>query len=90
MQYAVSFLEGIITFISPCLLPMLPLYISYFAGGGERSTGKTLRGAFGFVTGFTIVFMALGALALPLPRDFAVTQGIIGLFIPIDGRGTGR
>lgn len=52
MQYAVSFLEGIITFISPCLLPMLPLYISYFAGGGERSTGKTLRGAFGFVTGF--------------------------------------
>lgn len=31
------FLEGIITFISPCLLPMLPIYISYFAGGGERS-----------------------------------------------------
>ena len=30
MQYAVSFLEGIITFISPCLLPMLPLYISLF------------------------------------------------------------
>ena len=63
MQYAVSFLEGIITFISPCLLPMLPLYISYFAGGGERSTRKTLKGAFGFVTGFTMVFMALGALA---------------------------
>lgn len=63
MQYAVSFLEGIITFISPCLLPMLPLYISYFAGGGERSTGKTLKGAFGFVAGFSIVFMMLGALA---------------------------
>ena len=63
MQYAVSFLEGIITFISPCLLPMLPLYISYFAGGGERSTRKTLKGALGFVTGFTLVFMMLGALA---------------------------
>lgn len=63
MQYAVSFLEGIITFISPCLLPMLPLYISYFAGGGERSTRKTLKGAFGFVAGFSIVFMMLGALA---------------------------
>lgn len=63
MQYIISFLEGIITFISPCLLPMLPIYISYFAGGGERSTGKTLKSAIGFVTGFTIVFVALGALA---------------------------
>ena len=63
MQYVISFLEGIITFISPCLLPMLPIYISYFAGGGERSTRKTLTGALGFVTGFTLVFMAMGALA---------------------------
>lgn len=63
MQYVISFLEGIITFISPCLLPMLPIYISYFAGGGERSTGKTLKGALGFVTGFTVIFVAMGALA---------------------------
>jgi cytochrome c-type biogenesis protein len=63
MQYVISFLEGIITFISPCLLPMLPIYISYFAGGGERSTGKTLKGALGFVTGFTVVFVVMGALA---------------------------
>ena len=63
MQYMISFLEGIITFISPCLLPMLPIYISYFAGGGERTTGKTLRGALGFVTGFTLIFVAMGALA---------------------------
>ena len=63
MQYIVSFIEGIITFISPCLLPMLPVYLSYFAGGGERSTKKTLMGASGFVLGFTTVFSALGALA---------------------------
>ena len=63
MQYMISFLEGIITFISPCLLLMLPIYISYFAGGGERSTKKTLTGALGFVLGFTIVFVAMGALA---------------------------
>ena len=63
MQYAIAFLEGIITFISPCLLPMLPIYVSYFAGGGERSTGKTLKIAAGFVLGFTVVFTALGALA---------------------------
>ena len=63
MSYVIAFLEGIITFISPCLLPMLPIYISYFAGGGERSTGKTLKGALGFVTGFTVIFVILGALA---------------------------
>jgi len=63
MQYIISFLEGIITFISPCLLPMLPIYISYFAGGGERTTRKTLTNAFGFVLGFSVVFVAMGALA---------------------------
>jgi len=63
MQYVISFLEGIITFISPCLLPMLPIYISYVAGGGERSTRKTVTSALGFVLGFSLVFMAMGALA---------------------------
>ena len=63
MQYLISFLEGIITFISPCLLPMLPIYITYFAGGGQRTTGKTLKNASGFVLGFTIIFVAMGALA---------------------------
>lgn len=63
MQYFISFLEGIITFISPCLLPMLPIYVSYFAGGGERKLSKTLRCALGFVFGFTLIFVAMGALA---------------------------
>lgn len=63
MQYIISFLEGIITFISPCLLPMIPIYISYFAGGGERSTKKTVSCAIGFILGFTILFVAMGALA---------------------------
>ena len=63
MTYLISFLEGIITFLSPCLLPMLPIYVSYFAGGGERSTRKTLTNALGFILGFTVVFVAMGALA---------------------------
>lgn len=62
MQYLIAFLEGIITFISPCLLPMLPLYVSYFAGG--RKDGKSsLCCSLGFVAGFTTVFVLLGALA---------------------------
>lgn len=63
MQYVISFLEGIITFISPCLLPMLPIYISYFAGGEVHGGKKTLVNAMGFVTGFTLVFTTLGTLA---------------------------
>ena len=63
MQYFISFLEGIITFISPCLLPMLPIYLSYFAGGRERTLKRTLICAAGFVLGFTLVFVAMGALA---------------------------
>ena len=63
MQYFITFLEGIITFISPCLLPMLPIYVSYFAGGNERKLKRTLTNAFGFVFGFTSVFVAMGALA---------------------------
>ena len=63
MQYFISFLEGIITFISPCLLPMLPVYVSYFAGGSERNTKKTIKNSLGFILGFTIIFVLMGALA---------------------------
>ena len=86
MQYIISFLEGIITFISPCLLPMLPIYISYFAGGGERSIGKTLKGAFGFVVGFTAVFMAMGALAGTLGsflREYQTAVNIVSGLVVI-------
>lgn len=63
MIYLITFLEGIITFISPCMLPMLPIYVSFFAGGEERRISKTLKNALGFVLGFTLVFVALGAAA---------------------------
>lgn len=62
MTYFIAFLEGIITFISPCILPMLPLYISYFANG-ENNKRKTIINALGFILGFTIVFVLLGAFA---------------------------
>uniref|UniRef100_UPI004055FEC7 cytochrome c biogenesis CcdA family protein n=1 Tax=Agathobacter sp. TaxID=2021311 RepID=UPI004055FEC7 len=62
MEYAITFLEGIISFISPCMLPMLPLYISYFAGNSGKKH-RTLLHAFSFVLGFTIIFTALGVFA---------------------------
>ena len=79
MQYLISFLEGIITFISPCLLPMLPIYISYFAGGGERTTRRTLTGAVGFVLGFTMVFVLMGALAGTLGGALKAHQQLVNI-----------
>ena len=79
MRYLVSFLEGIVTFLSPCLLPMRPIYVSYFAGGGQRSTGKTLRCALGFVVGFTAVFTAMGALAGSIGSLLVRYQRIVNL-----------
>lgn len=64
MEYLITFLEGLVTFISPCLLPMLPIYLSYLAGGSIRENkASALRNAVGFVLGFSITFIALGALA---------------------------
>ena len=63
MEYLVSFLEGVITFVSPCLLPMIPIYVTYFAAGEEESSRTVLKNALGFVLGFTLVFVAMGALA---------------------------
>ena len=79
MQYLISFLEGIVTFLSPCLLPMLPIYVSYFAGGGERSTGRTLACGAGFVGGFTVVFMAMGALAGTIGSFLTAHQTAVNL-----------
>ena len=89
MQYFISFLEGIITFISPCLLPMIPIYVSYFAGGTEQNTAKTVKNALGFITGFTVVFVLLGALAGTVGRLLneykTVVDIVTGLIVIIFG-----
>lgn len=88
MQYLISFLEGIITFVSPCLLPMLPIYISYFAGGndsdGENAGGakknkRVIKNALGFILGFTVIFILLGALAGTLGRLLNEYQTVVNI-----------
>ena len=63
MEYIITFLEGIASFISPCMLPMLPIYISYFVGKNEKSQKKAIVNSIGFVLGFTIVFLILSIFA---------------------------
>lgn len=84
MQYLLTFLEGVISFISPCLLPMLPVYISYFAGeGGGEGNRRVWPRALAFVLGFTVVFVALGlfagALGSLLRKYQTVFQIVCGL-----------
>ena len=93
MQYLISFFEGILTFISPCLLPMLPVYISYFAGGHQNSK-KTFTNALGFILGFTILFTAMGALAGTLGSFLAryqtavnIVSGLIVIFFGLNFMG---
>lgn len=85
MQYFVTFLEGIITFISPCLLPLLPVYITFFAGDPEKNTeGDSGRGsavirALGFILGFTVIFIILGAAFATVGRFLNRWQTVVNI-----------
>ncbi len=88
MEFAITFLEGFISFISPCMLPLLPLYISYFAGGADKKHKVFLR-ALSFVLGFTVVFSLLGLFAGTLGaflREYRTAVNIVlGALIIIFG-----
>ena len=59
MTYLVTFLEGILSFISPCMLPLLPVYLSFFAGSADKKEPKLPR-TVAFVLGFTLSFIVFG------------------------------
>lgn len=85
MEYIITFIEGIISFISPCMLPMLPLYISYFAGNTDiKNESKiqkvtTFTRSLAFVLGFTLVFTALGVFAGSIGTFFMKNQTIVNI-----------
>lgn len=67
MEYLLTFVEGVASFISPCLLPMLPIYISYFMGE-DNNKKKSIINSIGFVFGFTFVFLVLSIFASTIGR----------------------
>lgn len=79
MNYVLAFLEGVITFISPCLLPMIPIYVTYFAAGKSTNTGKVLKNSLGFVLGFTVMFVLMGALAGTLGSFLNKYESIVNI-----------
>ena len=59
MIYFMLFIEGILTFISPCILPLIPIYLTYFGSMKSQDDSKsTVKEAALFVLGFSIVFIA--------------------------------
>ena len=62
MEYVLTFLEGIISFISPCMLPMLPVYVTYFTGGATDKKRMIVR-ILSFIAGFTVIYILLGVFA---------------------------
>ena len=82
MIYFITFLEGLISFVSPCMLPMLPIYLSYFAGDVGKKN-NTLINSIAFVIGFTFVFCILGTFAGTIGAILKNYQNIVNIICGI-------
>ncbi len=94
-----AFLAGLISFVSPCVLPIVPPYMAYLAGltfdelkdenRGAESTRQLIAAAGAFVLGFTTVFVALGATASvigqSIARYFDILSIVAGVIILVMG-----
>ncbi|MDA8345018.1 MAG: cytochrome c biogenesis CcdA family protein [Thermaerobacter sp.] len=56
----IAFVGGILSFLSPCVLPLLPSYLALLSAGSSLSSGRRMLHALGFVLGFALVFILLG------------------------------
>jgi len=78
VSLAVAFLAGLLSFLSPCVLPLVPSYVSFITGLSLDDLGQrrwvALTHALLFVSGFTIIFLALGATATQLGRFLNYNQ----------------
>lgn len=88
-----ALLAGFVSFASPCVLPLLPVYLSFISGVGVDQLGESRRRLLGaallFVAGFTVVFVLMGAgaggvgqLLLRYRQEFMI---VAGLFIVVSG-----
>lgn len=88
MDYIITFVEGLASFISPCVLPVIPIYISYF-GAENKNSKKAIINSIGFVIGFSLIFILLGVFAGTfgklVSRYADYINIILGLFLIIIG-----
>lgn len=74
--FPIAVLAGLISFISPCVLPLVPGYLS-FAAGFSRSRGRVFLGSTLFVLGFSALFISYGALFGELGARIATNEDVI-------------
>ncbi len=88
-----AFAAGLLSFVSPCVLPLLPVYLSFISGVGVEDLGREHRRLLGtsllFVAGFTVVFMLMGAGAGGIGRLLIEYRDVLmivaGAFIAFSG-----
>jgi len=97
ISYAGAFAAGLLSFLSPCVLPLVPPYLCFLAGvsfaelrdDADQVTGSVLKTAIAFVLGFTTVFVLLGAtasfLGQALTRHLATLSVVAGIVIALMG-----
>lgn len=95
ISFILAFSAGLLSFLSPCVLPLIPAYISYLTGSAvaEINTNRTklnlLYKSIGFIVGFTIIFIIMGASISSLGKLFAANQNLFrkigGILIIIFG-----
>lgn len=66
MQYLFTFFEGVFAFVSPCILPMLPIFLAYISADEKQTAGRRFINTLFFVLGFTTAFTVMGATAFSL------------------------
>lgn len=76
----IAIFAGLISFLSPCVLPLVPGYLS-FAAGFSRSRGRVFLGSILFVLGFTALFISYGALFGELGARVATNENLITRFL---------
>jgi cytochrome c-type biogenesis protein len=78
----VAFIAGVISFLSPCILPLVPGYLS-FAAGFSASRGKVFLGSILFVLGFSVVFVSFGAIFGGLGNQLVANEGLISIILGV-------
>ncbi len=61
-----AFLAGVLSFLSPCVLPLVPSYLAFVGGSADAKRVVLVRNSLFFILGFSLVFIALGASASAL------------------------
>ena len=77
-----AFLAGIISFLSPCVLPLVPGYLS-FAAGISANRGKVMLGSILFVLGFSLVFVSYGAIFGGLGNQLSANEEMISRILGV-------